>query len=152
VAIQRLAVSPLPQGRKQVALLSIWRRVYIYDDWRDIAKTAGRSEQAQRSLVERSLAYHTLRALKDTDVPPNFILPPSAATDAPLPAELAARYPAYAPEEIEALLADHRDEIAALEALLDDEAVGFEERIKGVMRIVDAGDEIELDGEGDVDM
>jgi len=65
-ALQRLAVARLPEGRKQVALIAIWRRVYIADDWRDIAKTSGRSEQAQRKLVEGSWAFKTLKALKET--------------------------------------------------------------------------------------
>lgn len=31
-ALERLAPAPLPEGRKQVALISTWRRVYIHDE------------------------------------------------------------------------------------------------------------------------
>lgn len=32
VALERLAHAPLPEGRKQVALITTWRRVYIHDE------------------------------------------------------------------------------------------------------------------------
>jgi nuclear pore complex protein Nup133 len=155
IALQRLTRAHLPKGRKQVALLSIWRRVYLATDWRDIARTAGRSEQAQRRLIQQSWVYATLVALKRTDVPPNYVLLPSQATAAPLPEEIAARYPAYAGDRLDALMADHEQETALLENLLADEAVGLDDRVKAIMRLIEHGDEIvaEVDvQDSDVDM
>ncbi|GFZ42387.1 hypothetical protein JCM24511_00102, partial [Saitozyma sp. JCM 24511] len=64
VALDRLVRdSELPEGRKQVALLSVWRRVFVRDDWTTIANTSGRSEEAQRQMLRRTLAYETMRAI-----------------------------------------------------------------------------------------
>ena len=50
-------------------------------------------------------------------------------------------------------MADHNDEIAAVEALLADEAVNFEDRMLSVMHRVDHADaDASMDGEGDVNM
>lgn len=167
LAIQYLAAAPLPEGRKQVALLSIWRRVYIYDDWADIAKTAGRSEQTQKKMVMDTMLYKTLEALSRSgtlspialltlDLPSNFTLSPRMATQPPLPEELAARYSTYSSSQLEALMTDHQTEIARLDEFLEDPSIGFEERVKGVMSLARNGyDDVlveEMDGEGDVHM
>jgi hypothetical protein len=57
----------LPSGRKEVALLSTWRRVYIQDDWAMIDNTTGRSEAAQRKLLMGTAAFATIYALQEKE-------------------------------------------------------------------------------------
>ncbi|WWD09172.1 hypothetical protein V865_007294 [Kwoniella europaea PYCC6329] len=152
LALERLVGDmTLPEGRKQVALLSIWRRVYIRDDWAAISNTTGRSEQAQRSKVRSTLAYQTIRAVNDIkDFPPNFILSPFTSTQPPLPAELAARFPTFSAEDIASLMEDHEKEIEILNRYLSEN--GLEERIREVAELVKNDLEEEKREEGDVDI
>nr|XP_019048984.1 hypothetical protein I302_02764 [Kwoniella bestiolae CBS 10118]OCF27914.1 hypothetical protein I302_02764 [Kwoniella bestiolae CBS 10118] len=152
LALERLVGDmALPEGRKQVALLSIWRRVYVRDDWAAISNTTGRSEQAQRSKVRSTLAYQTIRAVNDVkDFPPNFILSPFTSSQPPLPAELAARFPTFSAEDIAALMEDHENEIETLNRYLSEN--GLEERIREVAELVKNDIEDEKREEGDVDV
>lgn len=135
VALERLAKDrTLPEGRKQVALLSAWRRVFIRDDWARISSTAGRSEQAQRTLLRSTSTYHTLRALHAApDFPASFILLPYTCTQAPLSEELGARFPGQGPEQVERLMMDHRDEIRVLDEYIE---AGLERRVEEVADLV----------------
>ncbi|WWD16353.1 hypothetical protein CI109_100779 [Kwoniella shandongensis] len=136
IALDRLVRDKdLPEGRKQVALLSIWRRVYIRDNWAEIANTAGRSEQAQRAKVRATLTYQTIRAVNDIkDFPRNFILSPHTSSQPPLPAEIAARFPTYPAEDVARLMADHEKEIELLNKYLEEN--GLEERVREVAEMV----------------
>ncbi|WVR03681.1 hypothetical protein IAU60_000676 [Kwoniella sp. DSM 27419] len=137
----------LPEGRKQVALLSIWRRVYIRDDWAAIANTTGRSEQAQRAKVRATSTYHTIRAVNEIkDFPSNYILSPFTAAQPPLLAELTARFPSLPAGDVEALMADHEREIAMLQRYLEEN--GLEERVRGIAELVKADKEAEDATEG----
>ncbi|ORY21434.1 Non-repetitive/WGA-negative nucleoporin C-terminal-domain-containing protein, partial [Naematelia encephala] len=134
VALERLIRDTvLPEGRKQVALLTIWRRVFVRDDWSSIANTSGRSEESQRDLVRRTLAYQTLRSLKE-DFPRNFVLSPFVASQPPLQAELTARFPDWPPSDIDALMVDYEDEIEVLKSYLD--GAGLERWIGEVAELV----------------
>ncbi|WWC58351.1 uncharacterized protein I303_100891 [Kwoniella dejecticola CBS 10117] len=152
LALERLVGdTSLPEGRKQVALLSVWRRVYIRDDWAAIANTTGRSEQAQRSKVRSTSAYQTIKLVNDIkDFPRNFILSPFTSSQPPLPAELAARFPTFSAEDISALMADHETEIEILNRYLTEN--GLEERIREVAELVKCDIEDEKREEGDVDI
>lgn len=130
-ALERLLPSHLPGGRRQLALLTIWRRVFIHDDWAAIANTAGRSEEAQHALQRSTATYKTLSAM--SDLPLNFVLSPSQATAPPLREEVAARFPSLPAGEIAALLADHEGEIATLNALIAD---GLEAQVRAVHELV----------------
>lgn len=68
LAVERLwrEVDELPRGRLDVALKSAWRRIYIRDDWADLANTAGRSEEDLRAGMRETWAYATFKALYGT--------------------------------------------------------------------------------------
>jgi nuclear pore complex protein Nup133 len=100
-------------------------------------------------------------ACADTDAsafPQSYILTPYTAAQAPLRAELTARFPERGPDEIDALERDHGHEIGLLEVYLED--AGLEARVKEVAELVKRDMEVEdVDrGEGgngvaeDVDM
>ncbi|WWC66609.1 uncharacterized protein I206_100512 [Kwoniella pini CBS 10737] len=152
LALERLVGdTALPEGRKQVALLSIWRRVYIRDDWAAISNTTGRSEQAQRSKVRGTLAYQTIKLVNDIkDFPRNFILSPFTSSQPPLPTELTARFPTFSAEDISSLMNDHEKEIEILNRYLSENAL--EERIREVAELVKTDIEDEKREEGDVDI
>ena len=138
--------------------------------WTLIAKTSGRSEEAQRAVQRRTLAYQTIRAINDLpgsssplqtkhesvstddrspDFPPNFILSPFTAAQPPLPAELAARFPDWSATDVDALMADHRNEIALLKRYIRE--ADLEKRVKEVAELV-RGDGEGGDEDGDVEM
>ncbi|KAL1411896.1 hypothetical protein Q8F55_002882 [Vanrija albida] len=148
IALERLvADNDLPEARKQVALISVWRRVFIRDDWAQIAQTSGRSEEAQRQLQRQTLTYQTLLAIREAraEIPPSFILSPKTAAQAPQAVEIAARFPELAAGAVDELLADAQDEIETLDNLIAN--VGLDERVRAVSELVDA----DL-GSDDVDM
>lgn len=142
----------LPEGRKQVALISIWRRVFIRDDWTTIANTSGRSEDAQRQILRSTMTYQTLQAIEAIhNFPKAFILAPFTCSQPPLLDELMARFPEKTPDEVVALMADHEDEIRVLTAYIDH--AGLESRVKEVAALVqaDAVREDEEQGAADED-
>ncbi|WVQ93625.1 hypothetical protein IAU59_000701 [Kwoniella sp. CBS 9459] len=143
IALERLLHdTTLPEGRKQVALLSVWRRVYIRDDWAAISNTTGRSEQAQRAKIRDTLAYQTIRAVNEIkDFPRNLILSPFTSSQPPLLAELAARFPTSTADEVESLMRDHEAEIEALNRYLREN--GLEERVREVAELVKSDQEAE---------
>ncbi|WVF65992.1 hypothetical protein IAT40_000730 [Kwoniella sp. CBS 6097] len=143
IALGRLLQdNTLPEGRKQVALLSVWRRVYIRDDWAAISNTTGRSEQAQRAKLRDTLTYQTIRAVNEIkDFPRNLILSPFTSSQPPLLAELAARFPPSTAEEIETLMHDHEKEIDILNRYLREN--GLEERVREVAELVKSDQEVE---------
>lgn len=127
----------LPDGRKQVALISIWRRVFIRDDWITIAKTSGRSEEAQRQILRSTMTYQTLQAIEAIqNFPKAFVLAPFTCSQPPLLDELTARFPEKTPDAIAALMADHEDEIRLLTGYIDN--AGLESRVKEVAALVQA--------------
>ncbi|OCF44072.1 hypothetical protein I317_02025 [Kwoniella heveanensis CBS 569] len=143
IALERLLRdTTLPEGRKQVALLSVWRRVYIRDDWAAISNTTGRSEQAQRAKVRDTLTYQTIRAVNEMkDFPRNLILSPFTSSQPPLLAELAARFPTFSAEDIELLMRDNEKEIEVLNRYLRDN--GLDERVREVAELVRTDQEAE---------
>ncbi|KAK4686173.1 hypothetical protein P7C73_g3957, partial [Tremellales sp. Uapishka_1] len=138
IALDRLMRDQdLPEGRKQVALLSIWRRVFIRDDWASISNTSGRSEESQRQILRQTSTYHTLQGISaNPDFPRNFILSPYTASQPPLSAELAARFPELSAEEVEGLMADHEDEIRVLRRAIEEN--GLEARVREIGDLVKA--------------
>lgn len=144
LAIERLQRDDaLPAGRANVALKSAWRRIYIRDDWGAMANTAGRSEEDLRSGLRRTWAYATLAALRATPVTEKFVLSPTNALGTPTEAEITARYPALAAEDVAALMKDHEAEAHVLLKLVE---AGLEKQVQGVRQLVEA-DATEEDGD-----
>ncbi|WVQ77306.1 hypothetical protein IAR50_006990 [Cryptococcus sp. DSM 104548] len=136
----------LPKARSEVALISIWRRIYIRDDWRDISNTGGRSEQAQRARLRQTMIYKVLKSLHTIpDFPSAAIIPPYDATIPPTATELSARFPTFAPDVIRELEGDYEKEVGVLVGYVEEG--GLEERVGEVERLVGS----DLEAEGNVD-
>ena len=128
--------------------------VFDDDSWTIIANTSGRSEESQRQMQRRTMLYQTLKAIHElksekrltepfsaivpnvVDFPPNYILSPLSAIQAPLPTELSARFPDLSASDIEALMNDHMDEIAILTRYIGE--AGMEERVTEATELVKA--------------
>lgn len=109
------------------------RRTLAYETMRAIGSLKGeRSGLAHRPHLLSNLAYTVAHGL--ADFPRNFILSPFTASQPPLPAELAARFPEWSAGEIEQLMKDHENEIALLERYIGE--AGMEERVKEVAELV----------------
>lgn len=147
----------LPEGRKQTALLAIWRRVYIRDDWSSIASTSGRSEEAQRQMLRNTLLYQTLSALRDTPhFPSNYILTPLATLHPPSMGDVAARFAEMRNAELEELMGDYETELRILQEYVS--GAELEARVGQVQELLNADERGEADasgnghGDGDVEM
>jgi hypothetical protein len=107
-------------------------------------------QQSQRSAgwpcTSPDFAFSVTDGL--ADFPRNFILSPFTASQPPLSAELAARFPEWSAGEIELLMKDHEDEIAVLERYIGE--AGLEERVKEVAELVRR--DVEVGWEEDVQM
>jgi len=105
----------LPDVRRQAAFRSVWRRIYIHDNWDTIKQTSGVSD-AQLNERFRSTALVTALSatLSKRHQPEGYILSPSQALAVPSSAELSSRWPGMSPEQIETLHEDYQEESALL--------------------------------------
>lgn len=123
-----------------------------------ISNTAGKSEERIQALLRQTSTYATLRAISTLHgFPQSYILSPYTSAQPPLLAELTARFPDRTLQQIEALMADHEEEIRVLERYI--EQGGLESRVKEVAELVkrDQGAGVvagrgQEDVEGDVEM
>ncbi|WVO24839.1 uncharacterized protein IAS62_006218 [Cryptococcus decagattii] len=126
----------LPKARSEVALLAVWRRIYIRDDWAEVSNTAGRSEQAQRTKLKETMIYRVLKALRSLpEFPQAAIISPYDTSIPPTATELSARFPTLSSEGIAALKADYDDEVTTLMEYV--EKNGLEERVKEIKRMIE---------------
>lgn len=126
----------LPKARSEVALLAVWRRIYIRDDWAEISNTVGRSEQAQRTKLKTTMIYRVLKALHSMpEFPQAAVISPYDTSIPPTTAELSARFPSLSSEDIAALKADYDDEVAVLMEYVEKDAL--EERVKEVKGMIE---------------
>lgn len=130
----------LPEGRRLTAFRAVWRRIYAHDDWDAIRQTAGITDETLNERFRSTALYTALSAtFAKQHTPSGYILTPSQALGsgprvhrvshpqgdgatggedpAPDLAEIAARWSGMAPEQVEALAEDYRDEARRVEAL-----------------------------------
>ncbi|KIM87137.1 hypothetical protein PILCRDRAFT_64451 [Piloderma croceum F 1598] len=108
----------IPDTRKQAAFRSVWRRIYIHDDWNTIRQTMNITDAQLNARFQGTALYATLRAILPKDYQPEgYELPPSQAVAIPLQLTMSSRWPGMPPEEMESLGKDYRSEGAQLEEL-----------------------------------
>ncbi|KAF9518381.1 hypothetical protein BS47DRAFT_1325354 [Hydnum rufescens UP504] len=84
----------LSEGRLLTSLRSIWRRLYIADDWSIYHDTANMNDEQLDQSLRNTLLYTSLHAmLHNDDVPPTMFLSPRQVLEPPTTAELVTRYP-----------------------------------------------------------
>nr|ODN90385.1 hypothetical protein L204_05990 [Cryptococcus depauperatus CBS 7855] len=141
----------LPKARSEVALISAWRRIYIRDNWTLISNTAGRSEQAQREKLERTLTYYVLNALRHiSDFPSAAIISPYDASIPPTELELTARFSRSSIDYIKRLHDSHEEEVRLLMCYVDEN--GLEERVEEIKKMIAEGNGNDIEEQSDVDV
>ncbi|EJD52940.1 hypothetical protein AURDEDRAFT_110780 [Auricularia subglabra TFB-10046 SS5] len=108
----------IPDARRRLALGNIWRRVILHDDWSQIQNTAHLTDEQLLSRMRRTMLYAVLHAAATSaDIPAEYVLLPGLIAQAPLEADVDARWPGLTPRERADLAAEFDWECAALNAL-----------------------------------
>jgi nuclear pore complex protein Nup133 len=56
----------IPASRKESALRTIWRRVYLYDTWDSLANTSNMSDEELKNRLRATAVYKTIQgAIQD---------------------------------------------------------------------------------------
>ncbi|GAA5919787.1 hypothetical protein JCM1841_005860 [Sporobolomyces salmonicolor] len=125
----------LPQARKQIALESIWRRVYTQDDWASLRNAAGLSDEEMAEALRSTAFYATLFNVDRSSVPPSFFLDPSQSFSSATSVELAARHPDLPAPSLDLLLNDYEHENRALAEVVEQH--GLEQYCKEIRRLLE---------------
>ncbi|KAF8892544.1 Non-repetitive/WGA-negative nucleoporin C-terminal-domain-containing protein [Infundibulicybe gibba] len=107
-------VENLPEARKMAAVRTVWRRIYIHDDWDAIRKTTNISDS---SLVERfrhTALYAAFRSILPQQHPSIYDTPPDVALMTPTAQEISSRWPGMSPDQVEGIVADYNLECDVL--------------------------------------
>ncbi|KAG2020222.1 methyltransferase type 11 [Coprinopsis cinerea AmutBmut pab1-1] len=116
------SASNLPEARRLSAFRTVWRRVYLHDDWKAIGKTAGVADATITDRYKGTALYATLCATlaraRSERVPNGYETSPDVALMVPSASEIAARWSGLSQEQIEAIVEDYnleRDKLGELE-------------------------------------
>ncbi|KAG9226276.1 hypothetical protein CCMSSC00406_0003155 [Pleurotus cornucopiae] len=116
-ALQLLIQSEeLPGDRRLFAFRSIWRRIYIHDDWSQILQTANITDAEYTERLQQTALFATLAAISPQNKRPDpgLVLSPDAAAMLPTAVEIGARWSGLSNDEIEALEHDYQAECERL--------------------------------------
>ncbi|KAJ7172457.1 methyltransferase type 11 [Mycena filopes] len=93
--------SNLPEARRMSAFRSVWRRIYIHDDWDAIRRTANVSDHQLNERFRATALYATLSVVLAMDsAPEGYDTSPDAAL-------IKSRWPGLSSEQVGALLQDY---------------------------------------------
>ncbi|GAA5966313.1 hypothetical protein JCM3765_005253 [Sporobolomyces pararoseus] len=133
----------LPQARKQLALESIWRRVYIQDDWAALRSATGMRDEEMAGALRNTAFYSTLANASGSNHPQSLYLEPlQSQSSATLPL-LAALHPTVSQSDLELLLSDYEVENQRLGSAVKQD--GLEQFAKEIVRLLRT-DEMEQEG------
>ncbi|TFK29976.1 methyltransferase type 11 [Coprinopsis marcescibilis] len=115
----------VPEARKTSAYRTVWRRVYLHDDWKAIGKTANVTDAEITDRLKSTALYETLCAIQGRKLqgrpPPGYDTSPEYALMIPTAIEIASRWSGLSQEQLEAIGQDYTlesDQLGDLE--LDD--------------------------------
>ncbi|THH33962.1 hypothetical protein EUX98_g282 [Antrodiella citrinella] len=114
----------LPEARRRSAIKTVWRRIYIHDDWIRIQQTAEVTDEEVNNRFRNTALSTVLQNLHNDQ----FHVRPAEAKVVPSSEEIASRWPGLPADEVEALYQDYLWERDRLEELGVDEEVY--ERVK----------------------
>ncbi|KAJ7449858.1 hypothetical protein FB451DRAFT_741132 [Mycena latifolia] len=101
-------VQNLPEARRMSAFRSVWRRIYIHDDWDAIRRTANVSDHELNERFRATALYATLSIVLSMESPPEgYDTSPDVALVIPTEAEVTSRWPGLSSEQVDALLQDY---------------------------------------------
>lgn len=90
---------------------SVWRRIYLHDDWRHIRSTANKTDYELAAALRRTQLYQVLKS--SVILAGNKVLP-SEAIIPPRSEDLVARHPGLASSQIQELIRDYERECRML--------------------------------------
>ncbi|KAJ8078829.1 hypothetical protein PM082_013112 [Marasmius tenuissimus] len=98
----------LPEARKISAFRTVWRRIYIHDDWDAIRKTTNVSDAELQKRFKNTALYNTLlETLPREDDQEGYETVPDVALIIPSVEEIASRWPGMPQDQIERLIQDY---------------------------------------------
>ncbi|KAG5645239.1 hypothetical protein DXG03_006656 [Asterophora parasitica] len=101
----------VPETRAASAFRTVWRRIYIIDDWDAIRKTAGVSDAELNTRFRGTALYSTFLAILPRDhKPKGYETTPDVALMTPARNEIASRWPGLSQEQVDALVGDYNIE------------------------------------------
>ncbi|KAJ7111560.1 hypothetical protein C8R43DRAFT_1091558 [Mycena crocata] len=101
-------VQNLPEARRMSAFRSVWRRIYIHDDWDAIRRTANVSDHELNDRFRATALYATLSVVLSMESPPEgYDTSPDMALMIPTEAEITSRWPGLSSEQVDALVRDY---------------------------------------------
>ncbi|GAA5890992.1 hypothetical protein JCM8208_003123 [Rhodotorula glutinis] len=139
----------LPAERRQVALESIWRRVFIQDDWASLKSAVGVSDEEMANALRHTAYYATLAAASRSEHQASDLLQPAQAFSTATPTSLSARSPDLPSPSVTLLLNDIEQESRLLSECVQN---GLEAFAREIVRLLEEGtpvveEEEELGGE-----
>ncbi|KAF9075250.1 hypothetical protein BDP27DRAFT_40146 [Rhodocollybia butyracea] len=124
-ALHLLARCELPEARKHAAFRTVWRRIYLHDDWKAIQKTAGVGDAELSQRFRETALYATLLDIlsrEDQGEPEGFETDPDVALIVPSLEEIASRWPGIPQDQVERVQEDYNIECDRLGEMDLDEA------------------------------
>ncbi|KAI0957243.1 hypothetical protein AcW1_005700 [Taiwanofungus camphoratus] len=108
----------IPDTRRLSAFRSVWRRIYIHDDWDMIQQTANVTDAELNERLRGTALYVALQAtMTKRHQPEGYVSSPPEALTIPEQPEIALRWPGMSPDEVEAVERDCEKESRHLENL-----------------------------------
>lgn len=123
----------LPDKRAHSSLKSIWRRVYLRDDWVTLSNTTGMNDNALGDNLRQSALYATVQLASENDHPEALFLSPKKSMNKLTDKDLLARFPSMSQEEVGSILHDLQEENTRLETLMKE--YNLDNWYKEVLRI-----------------
>ncbi|KAH7107498.1 Non-repetitive/WGA-negative nucleoporin C-terminal-domain-containing protein [Auriculariales sp. MPI-PUGE-AT-0066] len=107
----------LPEARRRLCTLNIWRRVLLHDDWHPFQHTARLTDEQLIRRMQETALYQTLREAANhesitMDLQPDV----SLILQPPLKSDVAARWPGFTSQERDLLMEDFAWECSQLRA------------------------------------
>ncbi|KAH7871806.1 uncharacterized protein C8R40DRAFT_532912 [Lentinula edodes] len=112
-ALHLLARCNLPEARKHAAFRTVWRRIYLHDDWSAIQKTTGIGDAELTQRFRETALYTTfldILSQPDQDEPEGFETDPDVALVVPTIEEIASRWPGIPQDQVERIHDDYTSE------------------------------------------
>ncbi|KAJ3744726.1 Non-repetitive/WGA-negative nucleoporin C-terminal-domain-containing protein [Lentinula detonsa] len=111
-ALHLLARCNLPEARKHAAFTTVWRRIYLHDDWKAIQKTSGVGDAELSQRFRQTALYSTfldILSRPDEDVD-GFEIDPDLALVVPTVEEISSRWPGLPQDQVERIHDDYEIE------------------------------------------
>ncbi|KAK0193758.1 Non-repetitive/WGA-negative nucleoporin C-terminal-domain-containing protein [Armillaria mellea] len=116
MALHLLAgIQDIPRARKTSAFRTVWRRIYIHDDWNTIRQTANVSDSELSERFRGTALYATFcHILTQPDQPDGYETIPDVSLIIPTVDEVSSRWPGMPADEVESIVQDYTFECDTL--------------------------------------